>query len=159
MARGALPVRGARHRVTAQDMRKVGPADRHLLELLIRHRWPADDVSEVLGVSPERVLERAVAAVREIGGVGSPRPQDAELGAYLFSRAWAMERDRMLRPLWEHGEVLRHRLELVVEDIKRLPRKRWTVRDAPRDNGAPLAEPAGVLGGEEDVLGHGRPGH
>jgi O-antigen/teichoic acid export membrane protein len=122
--RSALP--GRRKAATVRRLAALPTADRHLLTLLLHHRWAAERIGEALDIPAETVQRRAVAALRRAGGVAGSTAHDAELAAFLFSDKWLGERDAIARALWEHSDVVAlHRLELVVEDVRKLPERRW----------------------------------
>jgi len=103
---------------------------RAMLELLVRHRRPPQDVAPLVGV-PRRELEsRFVGVLRHVGGIGAPGDGDAGIGAYLLSSAPVAVRDQLWRRLSAQGvdalEV--DALSLTLERLRRAPDKAWPTR-------------------------------
>ena len=102
-------------------------SQRAMLELLVRHRRPPQDVAPLIGVSRRELESRFVGALRHVGGVGTPSDGDAGIGAYLLSSAPVAARDQLWRRLSAQGadalEV--DALSLTLERLRRVPDRAW----------------------------------
>jgi hypothetical protein len=102
-------------------------SDRAVLEILVRHSQPVDEVAPLLGVSTDGLNAGFVAALRRAGDVGSPSDGDAGIGAYLLSAAPVAARDDLWRRLSSQGtnplEV--DALTITLERLRRAPAEAW----------------------------------
>lgn len=125
-ARAALPGR-ARDLDGRVDLNGLDETQRAVLEILVRHRRPADDVAPMLGIPRAELDSSFVAALRLVGGVGDPSQADAGIGDYLLSSAPVAARDQLWRRLSAQGadalEV--DALSLTLERLRRAPVETW----------------------------------
>jgi O-antigen/teichoic acid export membrane protein len=100
IARGVL---GERRMVRSvrEQIDQLPPEHSRLLKSLGRGATPAA-LAASLGMSEQELELRAVAALRELNGLGGPRASDIRLGAYLLSPLSRAERDVLVRRLEEH---------------------------------------------------------
>lgn len=120
---GVVPSRKARQDM-ADRLRQLPPSDRDLLARVLGRGLSVAMADEA---PSESVLREVVRALRELDGVGSPGPADAELGEYLLAREPRVDLDPVARGLWDKvpaAEV--HRLEVTVERLRSLPARAWS---------------------------------
>jgi hypothetical protein len=98
-----------------------------VLEILVRHGRRADAVAPLLGMPLAELESSFVAALRRVGGVGTPSRADAAIGDYLLSSAPVAARDQLWRRLSAQGvdalEV--DALSLTLERLRRAPAETW----------------------------------
>lgn len=105
----------------------LNDAERALLELIVRHRRPVDDVAPLVGSSHEEIASSFVAALRQVGELGPPSEADGRIGAYLLSPAPVAARDQLWRQLFSEGTDALDvdALTLTLERLRRAPDSAW----------------------------------
>lgn len=125
-ARAALPG-GGRDVDGRVDLNGLDETHRAVLEILVRHGRPVDDVAPLIGIPRAELESSFVAALRQAGGVGDPSQADAGIGDYLLSSAPVAARDQLWRRLSAQGadalEV--DALSLTLERLRRAPAETW----------------------------------
>ena len=108
-------------------MRTQPPLRGRAVELLVRERRSPSYAAEALSTTEEVVCTEATRALRAVSGSTDDKDIDAAIGAYLFGRRPAHERDRLAKRLWSGGaepeeiEVM----ESTLRTLQRLSRRTW----------------------------------
>lgn len=122
---GSLPSKRSSRPALRAALSALPSGDRSLIESLLRPRATTSSQSpppEARGLRHAR----GAAVLRRMEGLKPCPEADEQLGRYLFAHGWRAELDQHEQALWEGVDPLViHRLELLVEALRRLPPKDW----------------------------------
>lgn len=85
------------------DLADLGGMDAVLVDEVVRHKRPPQEVAERTGLSEEEAMANTVHVLRRVAGGGEAKDTDAELGALLLSPMSRSERDIGLMNIVTNG--------------------------------------------------------
>jgi O-antigen/teichoic acid export membrane protein len=145
--RGMFPRRGIVREVQ-QEIQRM-PASQALVLMSLGQPGTPQELASGLGMTEREFELRIVAALRELSGLGGPRPSDMRIGNYLLSPLSRAERDVLMRRLQEEvnpGEIdlLETSLRLVRRATRRAVRRPSQVAPPTSELRAVPAQSAGA---------------
>jgi O-antigen/teichoic acid export membrane protein len=141
---GSVVRRRRPDRDTRVDLGALEPAERALLEVLIRHRQPLERVAAVTDMPPQALARSFVAALRRAAGLRAGSKLDGRAGRYLLAGGPVAERDQLWRRLASEGidPLELDALAMALERLRRAPERLWSEsrpdqQDPPRGPAVP----------------------
>lgn len=126
IARSVTP--GRQHaRSLVERVAELPDEQRDAVEAVARRRLGSSAAAEALDVDVDELHVRLVAGLRALVGLGAPRPDDAEVGAYLLTDEPPAERIPMVVRLTARGvnQLDLHELETALAQLRKARPNLW----------------------------------